>query len=536
MKCKFGDSNIFTCYIKELLHDFNLPKAQVYTKELEDNDSLYEGKMYIKDNLITRYINGEFKRLDNFVVNYPVLNFTKNFIIKSSIYDHYTHYYLGNYLRFIRDYYDIDLMGMYNCFAAQEPGRILLMNSDGKKGVEIGDAKFEIDTDKVEELYYIVPVKFDKTYTIAMNVSDSYELACILYGDAFISDTPEELITESYKHIGGSTFYNPFTYSTKFNCTKEKELWKREKSLYLLIKLPKSVDTSIVILEGDFTQSANVVGGCLYPEIISSKNENIKYTNLSNKYLSKLSLLEVDDKVLYPFSERLIEYLLKNVISNADFIPNNIEYVQDIVYPIGLKGRYGIWDDDLRSNIYNRTLRQDLLKGTNKKYSTSFVEYKNGNSIIIPENTMIKYILYAPSLSQDITSVDKETGEVVHNIKIFNIEDNSIFELVGDDVLRLTYTIPGDSEQEEITIDLGLFGDGTVINNSLGRSLENNLNPDWDTPKSFEVDPKCSLQISSTETEKRENRFIDNYNDITGFVDKDVESLLKLQLKAGVRR
>ena len=57
-----------------------------------------------------------------------------------------------------------------------------------------------------------------------MNVSSGFDLACILYGDTFISNTPEELIKESYKHIGGSTFYNPFTYSTKFNCTKEKNL------------------------------------------------------------------------------------------------------------------------------------------------------------------------------------------------------------------------------------------------------------------------------------------------------------------------
>ena len=555
MEYRFGSSNIITCYIKELLHSFNLPKVDVYTKRLEEKvdykdesgsiqqseNSLYDGKVYIKDDLIVEYKDGKFKKIANYVYNYPVVNFTKKFIIKSSVYDHYTHYYLGDYLRFIRDYKGIDLMSLYNCFLAEEPGRIYLQRDDGTKGVKINsNYYFTIDTDSPEYLYYIVPVKFDQTYTFALNINSGYDIACILYNNVFLDDTPDELIKQSFKHIEGSTFYNPFTYSTKFSCTRDKELWKREKDLKLILKIPKNANTTITILEGDFSQNGNIAGGCLY----SDSRTNINTSSIESfNLLTKSSLLNLDDKISRPFADRLIEYLLKHAITSDDYIPNNIEYVQEMIYPTGVRGYYGIWDNQLRYNIYQRTLENDILKGNSKKYSPSFVEFSDGG-IMLKNGTDLEYILYAPSLSTKKWTLG--SGE---ELVVYNIEPGKKYELEENDILVIKYKYPTgekDSEGREIfeKVFLGMLGEGTVIVNNTS-TLENCYTEslitgevyEWSEEKDLKnisISQNENLKISYSETTKKEIRFIDTHTDILGYVDRDTESLLKLQSKMEV--
>ena len=81
--------------------------------------------------------------------------------------------------------------------------------------------------------------------------------------------------------------------------------------------------------------------------------------------LSPLSLLQMNDGVSYAFSNRLIEYLLDNVITPVDEIFQNISRVQTYVSELSkylgdnafccnyipmLKGE---WDDLLRVCTYN---------------------------------------------------------------------------------------------------------------------------------------------------------------------------------------
>lgn len=128
---KYNANNIETKFIKELLrteyipivpiwrvgkkplngmtyitHDYiikciNEPKKDDEIKSIYDLNE--EGKPYFE--IIEPYIRGKFYK-----------GLTTNFTSNSSLYDSKTHYYLGEYLRMIRDLDDINLMPYYNCW------------------------------------------------------------------------------------------------------------------------------------------------------------------------------------------------------------------------------------------------------------------------------------------------------------------------------------------------------------------------------------------------------------------------------------
>lgn len=112
----FQDKSILTGYIKELLVSFNLPTPKIYTKDTK----LCKGGIYIKENNIVKCDNPEtesFTIICPYQYNIPELYYTKNLKINSLLYDSHTHEYLGDYLRFQRDYNNLNLMSMYNCFS-----------------------------------------------------------------------------------------------------------------------------------------------------------------------------------------------------------------------------------------------------------------------------------------------------------------------------------------------------------------------------------------------------------------------------------
>ena len=358
---------LFVCQLKELLHDFNLPRINVYTPDTVPRET----RLYIKDGWVVRCekvtvtsegFDCNFKKLYEYAYNWPEVNFTKNLIINSSIYDEYTHEYFGDYLRFLRDYHKVNLMGMYNCFFYQRPNRIYHIFKDGGKTI------YKIDTDNKNYNYYIVPVKFDQLYTISIDSSLPYELTCILYNNMFINNTPLELVKESLMTVPSSKVKKPFLYSTQFDCVNEH--WRKEKDLKLVLKLPKSVESSITILEGNYKDQAEVLDFELVPEFIYNTEE--KYTVIDYKgdeierirylyptvYGSKNSLLQVNNHNSYPLSERMLEYIIGCVIYPLDGINKNTERVQrsDMIRDYR---SYGMWDDRLRYKIYQSLLKED---------------------------------------------------------------------------------------------------------------------------------------------------------------------------------
>lgn len=74
--------------------------CQVYPNSIYDNNQL--NKPFFE--ILEPYVKGNYYR-----------GITSNFESESSLYDYKTHYYLGEYLRYIRDLDGINLMPYYNC-------------------------------------------------------------------------------------------------------------------------------------------------------------------------------------------------------------------------------------------------------------------------------------------------------------------------------------------------------------------------------------------------------------------------------------
>lgn len=485
---KFGNNNIFTGYIKQLLHSFNLPKSRVYTKKQKQyfkangtelnvlttvkkfpgasnistgfsypTDMRYYS--YIKDGYFQHYIE-EIKGENNDIIthrwestsehyhpNRKVLNLTKNLVISNNLYDYYTHEYLGDFLRFIRDYYDLNLMPLYNCFSNRICNNIYFninktytitttvngipteLNSSIKATFDSTDSNYKI---------YMLPVKLFNSYTIAIDCEYPIELFCGFYG-AYM-DTRNfntELAKATFRRISGSKFNKPFIYDglssesiKKFSAEglDPMNLAQEEEDLKLFIKLPSNLASSITILEGDYTNYnntflegnkvlqnhtvTNYFTGDIYNNIYVDSNDRqvvknaneawtyvddntavpsanisgitektvltMSYPKLEDREfepITTLQLLQLNTGESYPFSDKLIEYLIDNVITHLDTIPDNIKRVQAVLtrpykpgsnpYDPGVDNtayqpeHEGIWDKKIRHIIY------DYMNNTN---------------------------------------------------------------------------------------------------------------------------------------------------------------------------
>lgn len=421
---KFNNTHLFTGYLKHLLANTNLPTYKIYTREnklykqtygVESPEILetvptstysYKNHIryipYIKDGNIAEYIftenpastNAEnakgtyaWKIIDNYYPDKKSLNHTKTLRITSNIYDSYTHEYLGDYLRFLRDYYNVDLMSLYNCFSNKICQNLYI---ECLANIAEGKYKQHFIFNAADKDYkiYMIPVKFFKEYTIAIDCEAEVEVCCGIYGkyQDTLFDSYNNLPHTTYKRYSNLRFNQPVLYSPltaiRDFLTKESliELAPREKDLKLFIKIPAHNNSSIVILEGNYLgyndrftkhikeQAAS--GEITYPwhefknhcvlnfesaeHIFISEEEYLRTRNF--KPISTLQLLTMNTGISYPFADRLIEYLMDNAITPLDTVEDNIIRTQRIVASATtdrIKKSDGLWDERMRPVLYN---------------------------------------------------------------------------------------------------------------------------------------------------------------------------------------
>ena len=419
---KFNDTNILTGYIKEMLASFNLPSYKVYTRQQRehfeetgeelnviasqeasrdpDNAQIQHPCFvsYIKDGAVQQY----FKNTDNsyawkviadpYLYNIFVPNETKNYVIKNNIYDYYTHEYLGEYLRFIRDFHNVDLMPLYNCFSDHICNNIELtfdVGTGAKKSITFSGSNPEYKI-------YMLPVKLFQKYTIAIDCQQEYELCCGIYGKYL--DTREifsKIPGKTYKKVIGQ-FSKPILYDLAellpsklaTGSDEAKEQWdetmvwlaKNEGDLKLFIKLPASNNSSITVLEGDYRSWNDSYGVGINKTqnktILNFEASDECLSNSNLKLITPLQLLKFNTGKSYPFADRLVEYLLGNAITPLDEIADNIKRVQTIALKNGqLNKADGIWTDKLQKILYNFMNSKDLAQSAKKKTNHDILEY-----------------------------------------------------------------------------------------------------------------------------------------------------------------
>lgn len=92
-----------------------------------------------------------------------------------------------------------------------------------------------------------------------------------------------------------------------------------ENNLYMLIQVPKDYESSIIILEGDYTNTKSI-------KIIDDNSiDMLPRPMIDYLYTENLRLMQMGSDRIKPFSDALIEFLTWNAINNLDSINNNMD-------------------------------------------------------------------------------------------------------------------------------------------------------------------------------------------------------------------
>lgn len=445
----FNNTHIFTGYLKQLLSTVNIPTCKIYSNEFvkyleqhgkEDPRIIESADIYNKNRVANRVNYLKNNKLCYYFWDYPSNNFywketsskfydldkkipglTKTLYSPGSTYDTKTHEYLGDYLRFLRDYYDLNLMSMYNCFNNTSCSNIhCKISLDSYEDEKQKSQTYNIDFDSYNQKYiiYAFPVKLFYNYTIAIDCVQGIEMFCGLYQNGLdLSDRSIDLIRKTYKKVNNTIFKQPFLYdklSTDFwNFEKERttasnldtialldekiisrwDIITREHDLKLFIKVPISCKSSITVLEGDYrnfndfkylpnknksTDKLDLWDYYSNRTILNFSSDkridNIDLNENCFKPINKLQLLAFNTGESYPFADRLIEYLTGSTITSTEEIADNIKRVQNVMEQNNYYFKInGIWENQMQKIAYDYMLNSGPIEArldekTNKTY------------------------------------------------------------------------------------------------------------------------------------------------------------------------
>lgn len=331
-------------------------------------------------------LDGEyFEILEPYVEGDQYLGITSTYTSNSAMYDLDTHEHLGDYLRMHRDLHGIDLMPYYNCWNGTYSDKLRF--SITLKGLDlITDNTDTKDGKKV----LVVPIKFNQKYTIYINSNYPIQMFASYYDNVRLIKkqvhyTPIEIqsCSNAHPYVFQGVRVTGESVAADINGMKVVNNTLLEEYLTLFIQIPESNTSSIFILEGDYSdvQLLNI-----YKEQYNAQGEVEKRITLTNRLkqtiYGNMYNLELSDEDLnkycrtpsslsrvingksYAFNNRLIEYLLWNVIDSNESIDKNIERIQKYItsYKLekilghrykGVQYTNGVWDGNLRRYVFD---------------------------------------------------------------------------------------------------------------------------------------------------------------------------------------
>ena len=400
---KFYTDTLISKFIKGLLYNTNIPLYNFVTI----GDKIIEGGIYIYDHWIIKCTSTGSIELSSDEILYPSMEIypdtdlfpgrgiTKaGFIVlahynndignkysyryKSNInyYDPETHYHLGNYIRYLNAKYKINLLPYYNCYNQTSIESLSLeLDTTVKGGVRW------ISKAKPGYKLAAVPIKFDKMYTIAIECPTQVLMRSVLYGPMGMIKTYTEgddyysdRLDDSGIVYSNLSFKSPITYKVS---TDSLDVFNREKYLYLLIQLPVNNNSSIVVLEGDYSISFkdiiqyeqsfnNTIWNRYQQDDYGNKLPYLTFPKHKEfNVLSQYSLLILNTQETYAFSNRLIEYLLNNVIGPGEELTTNIEKVQLVLSNLDESYRNKLVSNMVELGVWDKYIPEAILRCIN---------------------------------------------------------------------------------------------------------------------------------------------------------------------------
>lgn len=360
---KFFTETLQSKFIQGLL--YNTPLLTLQT--VREDDYIINGHQYVYyPNVIRCTSSGKLSSdasydiIGSYTFGEYIPKMTYRYMSSHSFYDSETHYHLGKYLRMYRDCLGIDLMPFYNCFSNRFSNSIRITEGH------------VVSTKSTAYKCALVPIKLNKKYTICIDCPSTLKISPVyLNSQQFVSFYTEQneynltdiLCDPAYSNQitqSSTSFKQPIHYSLNIQQIPDdllNLLKQYEDYLYLVIQFPFNVESSLCVLEGDYSAT--------YQRKFYSVEGLYKLNNAEqdNLFLSTLQLMQMSDGQQLPYSPRLVEYLLNNVVTPQDDFWKNVYRVQEVLgFPATYSNMKGVWDVVLRANLFRTSMYYPYTK------------------------------------------------------------------------------------------------------------------------------------------------------------------------------